>query len=576
MTKKIIGLSSLMMLGLLQSAICFSQASVSQQEYAKFKTHDHDEINFDNGKHLPYTVISRSVKGNIEIVTAKIDDPLQADLLGYNNLIVTLDNDKKELQGFVEISDGRFQLDTKGPYPVWKKNAKPKVIDSLVKTPTTAKISERQILAANMPAPTAIGEEEKDAAGNYVIDVYMGFSDQAAAFINNNLKARAEMEIASVNTALKNSNIQGVYLRLVGVGTTPNNPGIIWEPIPVLDLVKDWFKDDIARLQPDLIAIQQVQTGAPNSAGGWAGIGGDTQVVDIDLPGAWVHEVGHNIGGIHCKNDDPDNTGYNYGYSVREGRGTVMCGNEILYYSSPLIRDDEGNILGSATDADMARVWRERMAEVAANRIHTVPYSASSSSKNSSSINSSKSSVISKSSSSQRSVISSSASSKSSVSSNSTSSKSSVISNSSSKNSSSSSGNSNSGTPTVIQNYWLEDQSLNIEHGKLESSNVSPSLLSDQWIFERVTGTSYFRIKNRLVQTQFLNIENGALVSTAADDGWWSAQWVIEPVANTTDLFRLKNRWKPNQYINVENNVLKAGAIRKGWWSAMWKLTAVK
>lgn len=567
MIKKIIGVSSFALLAALQSATCASQTSVSQQEYEKFKANDHAEINFENGKRLAYDVVSRSVKGDIEIVTARIADPLQAELVGYNSLVVTLDNQKKELQGLARISDGHFQLDAAAPYPVWKQVVKPKVLDSLLPLPNSERVTRRQKMAAEVVAAADAGSGEKDAAGNYVIDVFMGFSTKAAARINNNIQARAEMEVASVNTALKNSNIKGVYLRLVGVGITTNNPGVIWQPehLNPLSQVMVWFKDDIARLQPDLIAIQQVQTGAPGSAGGWAGITGDTQVVDIDLPGAWVHEVGHNIGGIHCKNDDPDNTGYNYGYSVREGRGTVMCGNDILYYSSPLIRDEEGNILGDAEDADMARVWRERMAEVASNRIHTVPYDSSSSSSKSSlasSVSSSKSSFAS-STSSKSSAVSSSASSKSSVSS---------VSSSVSSSKSSSSAGSYLTSPVVIQNFWLPEQSLNIQSGKLASSAVSPSLYSDQWIFERVTGTNFFRIKNRLAPTKYLHIEYGKLDASRAPSGWWSSMWTIEPVAGTSDLFRLKNRWKPTQYINVEDNVLKAGAVQPGWWSAMWRL----
>src|SRR6478609_7930639 len=124
MIRKIIALSLLTHI-LFYSPMSLSETS-AQQEYAKFKSHDHDEITFDNGKHLPYTVISRSIKNNVEIVTARVDDVLQADLVNYNNLIVTLDNEKKELQGVARISDGHFQLDINGPYPIWKKVNKPK------------------------------------------------------------------------------------------------------------------------------------------------------------------------------------------------------------------------------------------------------------------------------------------------------------------------------------------------------------------------------------------------------------------------------------------------------------------
>lgn len=635
-------------LSLFTTAFFYSSLSqsdtASHQEYLKFKSHDHDEISFDNGKRLAYTVISRSIKNNTEIVTARIEDALQADLAHYNNLIVTLDNSKQELKGFAETSDGHFQLDTKNGIVVWKKINKPKALDSILNSTSSG--------TNNITAARALDvDSEKDADGNYVIDVYMGFSDQAAARAGN-IEAYAQMQVETVNTALKNSNIQGVYLRLVGVGTTPNNPGIIWRPIPVLDVMKDWFKDDIARLQPDLIGLQQVQSGAPESAGGWASIGGDTQVVDIDLPGAWRHEVGHNVGGNHCK--EATDTGYKFGYSVREGRGTAMCGNDLAYYSSPLIRDEEGNVLGTAEGQDMARAWRERMAEIASNRIHTVPYTSSTSlpitiqaedyvdaydtttgnqggayrsdnvdiqtttdtdggfnvgwtaagewltynivvpadgnyefSYRVASPNGGGIIQLEKAGGSpiygsvqvpatgdwqKWTTI------KHTVALKAGAQKIGLVFKTSGFNINwfhiekvaVADGN------YTIQNRWISDQSINIERGVLESSSVSSSLLSDQWILERISGTNYYRIKNRLKPTLFINIENGKLDATTAADGWWSTQWILEPVDGTTDQFRIKNRWKADQYINVENSVLTASAVQPGWWSAMWKLTSVK
>lgn len=54
--------------------------------------------------------------------------------------------------------------------------------------------------------------------------------------------------------------------------------------------------------------------------------------------------------------------------------GTIQCGNDIAYYSSPLIKDEEGNVLGTSHSADMARLWRERAAEMSARRIHKIPF----------------------------------------------------------------------------------------------------------------------------------------------------------------------------------------------------------
>jgi hypothetical protein len=478
----------------------------------------------------------------------------------------------------------------------------------------------------------------------------MGFSDRAAARVGN-IEAYAQMQVETVNTALRNSNIQGVYLRLVGVGQVPHNPGVIWNPL-LADL-KVWFKDEIARLQPDLIGMQQVNTGVAGEAAGWAGVGGtsDTQVVGVDYPNAWRHEVGHNVGGMHCK--EPGNTGYHYGCKVRQGRATAMCGNDLAYYSSPLIRDEEGNILGTAEGQDMARVWRERMAEMAARRIHTVPYETNSSipitiqaedylafsdtttgnqggayrqdnvdiqattdtgggfnvgwisagewltynivipsdgtyefSYRVASLNKTGTIQLEKSGGSAvygsvtvpvtggwqnwttvKHKVALKAGAQTIA----------LVMKSSDFNinwfridkASLSSGN------YLIQNRWYTNQSLNIERGILESSNVSASLSSNHWSFEPVPNSDYFRIKNRLKPTQCLHIESGKLEAGSVPAGWWSSQWIIKPVDGFADMYRIQNRWKQDQYINIEGNLLNAGTVGMGWWSAMWKFIPV-
>lgn len=608
MIKKITVLSSFAT-AFLYSAVSFGNASPIQQEYAKFKSHDRDEISFDNGKRLTYTVISRSVKQNVETVTARIDDPLQADLVGYNNLIVTLDNDKQELQGFAETSDGHFQLNPNSPYPVWSKINTPKHVDSIIPSATSKK-RQQKTSAAPTVAPLALSDGEKDANGNYVIDVFMGFSNLAAARINNNIQAYAQMQVETVNTALKNSNIQGVYLRLVGVGTTPNNPGIIWQPehLNPLSQVKVWFKDDIARLQPDLIGIQQVQTGAPGSAGGWAGVGGDadTQVVDIDLPGAWRHEVGHNVGALHCK--ESGDTGYHYGHSVRQGRGTAMCGNDLAYYSSPLVRDNEGNILGSATNADMARVWRERMAEMAARRIHTVPYSSDSSIpitiQAEDYVNSYDTTTGNQGNTYRQDNVDIQATTDTGAGYN-------VgwiaagewltynITVPSDGNyefsyrvASASTGGTiqlekAGGTPVYgqvtvpVTGGW--QQWVTVKHTvALKAGSQSIALafktggFNINWFhIEKVTiANGNYTIQNRWLSDQLINIENGTLASSPVSANLQSGQWTFERITDS-QFYRIKNRLKPNLVLNIESGKLDATIAGEGWWSAQWILEPV-
>jgi GEVED domain/Secretion system C-terminal sorting domain len=53
-----------------------------------------------------------------------------------------------------------------------------------------------------------------------------------------------------------------------------------------------------------------------------------------------------------------------------------MCGNAVNFYSTPSINDNLGNPIGNAAQADMARTWRERAAEMAKLGLHRVAYFA--------------------------------------------------------------------------------------------------------------------------------------------------------------------------------------------------------
>lgn len=335
-------------------------------EYLKFQTQDQGEILLETGTRLSFAVTQREARGEQEIITARLLDPYAVTGPDYRNLIVTLTPRTRGMSAFAETSEGHFVFNTRGEDTRLWRQASPPILDEIY-------IPQSTSAANNTPAATAAPlvevAGEQDTSGRYVIDVFIGFSTAAAesSYVNNQLEATAQMYIETVNTALKNSKVNNVYLRLVGTGVSPNNPGVVTS---VLSDVKTWFKGDIERTAPDLIGMVQMPTGAPGSAGGWAGLRGDTHVIGAPWPSAYRHEVGHNVGGVHC----PDGTGYHFGYSMGPGLGTIQCGNDLAYYSSPLVQDEHGNVLGTAESSDMARLWRERAAEMSANRIHTVPF----------------------------------------------------------------------------------------------------------------------------------------------------------------------------------------------------------
>lgn len=209
---------------------------------------------------------------------------------------------------------------------------------------------------------------ETDENGNYVIDVFVGYSDAAAAIVGD-INAHALSLIQAVNNGLTNSLVETTYLRLVGTGTTVNNPGVVTS---VLTDCYAWFASEIEVLAPDIVGVIQVPTGAPGEAGGWANVGGFSNVISVNLPDAFRHEVGHNAGGGHC----PGGNGlfpYAHGYDNGNWR-THMCGNDVNYYSNPDILDNQGNPIGNPDVADMARTWTERAYIMAQKGLHRIEY----------------------------------------------------------------------------------------------------------------------------------------------------------------------------------------------------------
>ncbi|VXA79913.1 MULTISPECIES: pre-peptidase C-terminal domain-containing protein [Aeromonas] len=209
---------------------------------------------------------------------------------------------------------------------------------------------------------------DRDPEGNIVIDVLMGFSEKAMAYVQDK-DAYALMQIATVNNALRNSKIEGIKVRLVGTGTTPMHEGMSSHQLSKLD---DWFANAIAQYSPDIVAgimLWDDTNTYPNQAGGWGYVSGNYNINEVRSVNAFRHELGHNIGGSHCF----DGSGYNFGYDNGKSR-THMCGNDINYYSNPEVTDFFGLPIGNPNTANMARVWRENAATRSSYRPAVVPF----------------------------------------------------------------------------------------------------------------------------------------------------------------------------------------------------------
>ncbi|WP_236234434.1 discoidin domain-containing protein [Pseudomonas tohonis] len=205
---------------------------------------------------------------------------------------------------------------------------------------------------------------DRNAEGEVVVDVLAGFSRNAVEYIGDH-EAYALAQIASVNLALKNSRVEGVRLRLVGTQVIDSEHAITRETLHKLNVL---FADGMRQYGPDLVTGFFRGITGEDTMLGWGNIRGRYSINVITSPTTFRHEVGHNIGANHC----PEGDGYRYGY--HNGRvGTIMCGNQVNYFSNPDLRDRQGVPLGHPEMADVARLWRENSARMSAYSPSVVP-----------------------------------------------------------------------------------------------------------------------------------------------------------------------------------------------------------
>ncbi|MFT5759600.1 MAG: hypothetical protein ACI9LM_004367 [Alteromonadaceae bacterium] len=285
---------------------------------------------------------------------------------------------------------------------------------------------------------------------------------------------------------------------------------------------------------------------------------GDINVIGAPWPSAYRHEFGHNVGGVHCK--PAGGSGFNYGFSPVEGSGTSQCGNNLSYYSSPLVKDSNGNILGTDHSQDMARIWRERAAEMSENRIHIVPFpdepadpsiiqaedyklANDSSPGNSGEVYRNDNVDI--------------------------------------EETSDTGGGYNIGW--TIAGEWLVYSTNIPASGEYEISyRVASPNGSGSFQFEQAGGSPVYGLLNVPSTGGWQNwttIKHKVMLTAGRQDlaiaiiaGGFNLNWIkIEPAnANHVGIINIENKWQPSSYINIENGLLKAGDIEANWISAQW------
>ena len=246
------------------------------------------------------------------------------------------------------------------------KRETPEIEDEVLHEPQNAVLEEQLLGMGLAPEKMPQAAPDKDNDGNTVIDLFMGFSEKALPYVQDK-DAFAIMQIATVNNALKNSDINNIRIRLVGTGVTHEHQGMDWHQLRVIE---QWFAEDIAKYSPDIVTGYMLSDSRfQREAGGWAFVGGSVNINDVRSSYAFRHELGHNMGGGHCN----DGAGYNFGYNNGTTR-THQCGNGINYYSNPDVTDMYGLAIGDPTSANMAKTWRDNAAKHSSNRPAIVPF----------------------------------------------------------------------------------------------------------------------------------------------------------------------------------------------------------
>jgi|APTNR8051073442_1049403.scaffolds.fasta_scaffold01399_6 hypothetical protein len=310
---------------------------------------------------------TRPVFSGLEVWKGRVSDHRFDHLDHYRNTVFVLNPATGRFVANIDTDKGFFQViptTTPGEYRV--RHCKPFGNERCRELPASA--ADRDgILRDNLVGCDSTCNET-DALGLYVIDHLAAYSD-TAALVAGDLPAHAQANLETVNMGLANSMVNNVYLRLVGIATTPENPGIVTS---VLDDAWTWFAPEVEALAPDMIVVFQTPTDAPGSAGGWGYMPGRVSVGGVEWPTVFRHEAGHNAGGGHCY---PDNENYRNGHDNGHWR-THLCGNDVNFYSTPLLNDDEGTPIGNVDQADMARTWAEMAPTMARYAMHRVPYHA--------------------------------------------------------------------------------------------------------------------------------------------------------------------------------------------------------
>ena len=190
-------------------------------------------------------------------------------------------------------------------------------------------------------------------AEHYVVDVLMGYSKAGVIRAGGDAYADALAKIELVNMILRNSLVDNVSLRLVGIQIVEDDYPITTETLGKISTI---FAEGMAKFEPD-VTYGNFAYIVPGGAVGWGWTPGGSAIGVSSSASTFAHEIGHNAGSSHCNVNGVNN--YRFGYFNGKSRSILCGGSNSLYYSTPAVIDQYGLPLGNAVTADTARVWRE-------------------------------------------------------------------------------------------------------------------------------------------------------------------------------------------------------------------------
>jgi hypothetical protein len=172
-----------------------------------------------------------------------------------------------------------------------------------------------------------------------------------------------EQAIYQIREAFENSDIPNIMVEVEVVIDQENDFRIT---TAALGQLKNKYASLFTRKCNVIAGFTYPQRGN-DTANGWATVPGDRSVQTMTW-GVFRHELAHNVGGSHCF--PVGGTHYRYGFKHPISKKmTALCGNGLRMYSG-LYNHPEHGVMGHPEQANMARLWSERIAAMVKHYIN--------------------------------------------------------------------------------------------------------------------------------------------------------------------------------------------------------------